>query len=108
VHFIKRDRYVMMYLRMALLQKTPGSQAMINDISRATRRFIDNCEKNGKLQPNVDKEQAALAMVFDLLGPMILEPFATEIFGVSMYDPDMITSRNKMSIRMMTSGFLKK
>lgn len=108
VDIIVRDKDVLMYLRMALLEKTPGSQAMINHILSITRQFIDACEKKGTLQADVDKEQAALVLLFDLLGPLILEPFAEAALGRSMYDRDMVASRNDLLRRMLTRGFLKK
>ncbi len=106
--FVTHDKNVLMYLRMALLEKTPGSQAMVEEIVHITRRFIDSCHANGSLQPNVDKKQAALFLVFDLLGPVLLEPFARKAFGVSMFDPDMVVDRNKTLRRTVLRGFLKK
>lgn len=108
VDMIVRDKDVLMYLRMALLEKTPGSQAMINHILGITRQFIDACEEKGTLQAGVDKEQAALVLLFDLLGPLILEPFAEAALGRSMYDREMVAGRNDLLRRMLTRGFLEK
>ncbi|NIB41600.1 TetR/AcrR family transcriptional regulator [Pseudomaricurvus alkylphenolicus] len=108
VAFIERDRDVMLYLRTALLQKNQGSLAMMQEIRDITRRYIDTCEAQGNLQPDVDKEQAALMMFFDLLGPLILEPFSHQLYGASMYDASMVAARNKMLSRMLTRGFLVK
>ncbi len=108
LNFVAHDKNVLMYLRMALLEKTPGSQAMVGEIIHITRRFVDNCHANGSLQPNVDKKNAALFLVFDLLGPLLLEPFAHEIFGMSMYEPGTVVDRNKSLRRIITRGFLKK
>ncbi|MCV6625448.1 MAG: TetR/AcrR family transcriptional regulator [Cellvibrionaceae bacterium] len=106
--FIESDRYVLMYLRTALLQKNTGSLAMLVEIHGIIRRFIDNCEQQGNLQAGVDKDQATLMMLFDLLGPVIIEPFAQEMFGASMYQSDRVLARNSMARRMFTQGFLRK
>jgi AcrR family transcriptional regulator len=105
--WIARDRNVIMYARMALMEKTPGSQALFDQLLAIMRQFIDNNAKRGLLQAGVDREWAALYLVFDFIGPAIIEPFAKSAFGKSMYSKPMISARNAFMVRTFTRGFLK-
>lgn len=105
--WIPRDRNVIMYARMALMEKTPGSQALFDQLLSIMRQFIDNNAKRGLLQPGVDRDWAAIYLVFDFIGPAIIEPFAKSAFGKSMYSKPMISARNAFMVRTFTRGFLK-
>jgi AcrR family transcriptional regulator len=105
--WIPRDRNVIMYARMALMEKTPGSQALFDQLLSIMRQFIDNNAKRGLLQTGVDRDWAAIYLVFDFIGPAIIEPFAKSAFGKSMYSKPMISARNAFMVRTFTRGFLK-
>ena len=107
VDWITRDRDALMYARMALMEKTPGSQALFDELLAIMRQFVDLNARRGFLQPNVDRDWAAIYMVFDFIGPAIIEPFAKVAFGKSMYSRSMIARRNAFMKRMLTRGFLK-
>jgi AcrR family transcriptional regulator len=108
VDWITRDRDALMYARMALMEKTPGSQALFDQLLAIMRQFIDLNAKRGFLQPDVDREWAAIYMVFDFIGPAIIEPFAQSAFGKSMYSKPLIAKRNAFMVRVFTRGFLKR
>lgn len=107
LEWISRDRDALMYARMALMEKSPGSQALFDEILSIMRQFIDMNAKRGLLQPGVDREWAAIYLVFDFIGPAIVEPFAKSAFGKSMYSKPMIAARNAFMVRTFTRGFLK-
>ena len=46
-------------------------------------------------------------MLFDFIGPAVIEPFAKAAFGGSMYSKSMIAKRNAFMIRAFTHGFFK-
>ncbi|BBE33337.1 TetR family transcriptional regulator [Sphingosinicella microcystinivorans] len=106
--WIPRDRDALMYARMSLMERTPGSQALFDEMLAVMRQFIDNNARLGFLQPDVDREWAAIYMVFDFIGPAIIEPFAQHSLGESMYAKTMITRRNAFMTRLFTRGFLKR
>ena len=106
--WIPRDRDALMYARMSLMERTPGSQALFDEMLAVMRQFIDNNARLGFLQPDVDREWAAIYMVFDFIGPAIIEPFAKHTLGQSMYAKPMISRRNAFMIRLFTRGFLKR
>ena len=105
--WLERDRDAVLYLRTALMERTPGSQALLERLLDLFRRFVAENRRRGFLQDGVDDEWASIYMFFDFLGPAILEPFADDVFGASMYTPDMISRRNRFMRRLMTRGFLK-
>lgn len=106
--WIPRDRDALMYARMSLMERTPGSQALFDEMLAVMRRFVDNNARRGFLQADVDREWAAIYMVFDFIGPAVIEPFAQQAFGKSMYAKTMISKRNAFMIRLFTRGFLKR
>lgn len=107
VEWIGRDRYVLMYARMALFELTPGSQALFDQMLAIMRQFVDINARRGLLQPDVDREWAAIYVFYDFIGPAIMEPFAKAAFGHSMYSEAMIAKRNAFMTRVFTRGFLK-
>lgn len=106
--WIPRDRDALMYARMSLMERTPGSQALFDEMLAVMRQFVDNNARLGFLQADVDREWAAIYMVFDFIGPAVIEPFAQQAFGKSMYAKSMISERNAFMIRLFTRGFLKR
>ncbi|MCC7410552.1 MAG: TetR/AcrR family transcriptional regulator [Gammaproteobacteria bacterium] len=107
VEWITRDRHALMYARMALMERTPGSQVLFDQMLGIMRQFVEVNAKRGLLQPGVDHEWAALYMLFDFIGPAVIEPFAKSAFGRSMYSHSMIAKRNAFMVRAFTRGFLK-
>lgn len=107
LQWISRDRDALMYARMALMEKTPGSQALFDEMLAIMRQFVEMNAARGLLQPGVDREWAAIYMLFDFIGPAVIEPFAKAAFGKSMYAKSMITARNAFMSRAFTRGFLK-
>lgn len=105
--WIPRDRDALMYARMSLMERTPGSQALFDEMLAVMRQFVDNNARLGFLQPDVDRELAAIYLVFDFIGPAVIEPFAPHAFGASMYSEAMIARRMAFMIRLFTRGFLK-
>jgi TetR/AcrR family transcriptional regulator, regulator of cefoperazone and chloramphenicol sensitivity len=107
LEWISRDRDALMYARMALMEKTSGSQALFDQMLAVMRQFVDMNAARGLLQPGVDREWAAIYMLFDFIGPAVIEPFAKSAFGKSMYSKSMIAARNAFMTRLFTRGFLK-
>ena len=107
VEWIDRDRDALLYMRRALVDKSPGSRRMLKRLVEVLSLFITVNKERGFLQEGVDEEQAATFLLFDFLGPAIVEPFALEVFGSSMYERGMVERRNAFTKRMLTGGFLK-
>lgn len=107
VEWVTRDRDVLMYARMALMERTTGSQALFDELLAIMRDFVALNARRGLLQPGVDREWAAIYMLFDFIGPAVIEPFAKAAFGKSMYSKSMIAKRNAFMIRSFTHGFFK-
>ena len=107
VEWIDKDRDTLLYMRMALLERSPGSQRIFARLVEILRDFIAVYKQRGFLQEGVDEEWAAMFLVFDFLGPAVIEPFALATFGKSMYERSMIEKRNAFMRRLVTQGFLK-
>ncbi len=107
VEWIDRDRDALLYMRRAMVDKSPGSRRMLKRLVEVLRQFVAVNQERGFVQEGVDEEQAATFLLFDFLGPAIVEPFALEVFGSSMYERSMIERRNAFTKRMVTTGFLE-
>jgi AcrR family transcriptional regulator len=107
VEWLERDRGLMLYIRTAFMEQTSCSQEMFDRLLKTLRSFVSQNKENGFLQDGVDEEWAAIYLLFDLLGPAIIEPFAETAFGASMYARPMIERRNAFGRRLMTRGFLE-
>lgn len=106
VEWIERDRDALMYMRRAMVEQSPGSLKLFLRLVEVLRDFIAVNKERGFLQDGVDEEWAAMFLVFDFLGPAIVEPFAAEAFGHSMYERSVVERRNAFMKRMVTKGFL--
>ncbi|MDE2692406.1 MAG: TetR/AcrR family transcriptional regulator [Acidobacteriota bacterium] len=106
VEWIERDRDALMYMRRAMVEQSPGSLKLLLRLVEVLRDFVAVNRERGFLQDGVDEEWAAMFLVFDFLGPAVVEPFAEEAFGRSMYERSMVERRNAFMKRMVTRGFL--
>lgn len=107
VMFSNQDVDMLMYLRMALMENSPGAQEIAAELLKITESWISVFDEKGLLRANVDKKFAALFMTFNLVGPLMLEPFAQKMVGASMYDADVVERRNKILNQALTQGLIK-
>lgn len=105
--FIRKDRDVLMYLRMAILEKTPGSLALLKNLQEVTKQHVEKSAKQGVLQAGVDQHWMSIYLLFDMIGPMMLEPFAKDLFGESMYDIGCVRERQRFYRHLITRGVYK-
>jgi len=107
VEWVERERDALLYLRTSLMERTPGSQALLRELLEIMRRFVQINRRRGLLQDGVDEEWAAIYLVIDFLGPAVLEPFSEQEFGMSMYHREMVKRRSAFMNRVSTRGFMK-
>ncbi len=107
VEWVERERDALLYVRAALMEKTPGSQALLRQLLEIMRRFVALNRERGLLQDDVDEDWAATFLVIDFLGPAVLEPFSEAEFGMSMYHREMVKRRSAFMNRVVTRGFMK-
>ena len=107
VEWVERERDALLYLRSSLMERTPGSQALLRELLGIMRRFVQTKRQRGLLQDGVDEEWATIYLVIDFLGPAVLEPFSEQEFGMSMYHREMVKRRSAFMNRVSTRGFMK-
>lgn len=107
VEWVERERDALLYLRSALMEKTPGSQVLLRQLLGIMRQFVEMNRERGFLQDDIDEEWASIFLLIDFLGPAVLEPFSEEEFGKSMYHREMVKRRSAFMNRVVTRGFLK-
>jgi len=107
VKWISSNMDALLYARMTLLEKSGGGQLMFSELFQTMLEFIEQNEKRGFLQQDIDKKWAAFDMVFDFIGPLIIEPLVKKEFGESMYSKEMIIKRNEFLRKMFIGGIFK-
>lgn len=104
---IKDDRAVLQYLRFALLHPKEGTQRLFKRYFGMYEEVIGSFEKKGQLNEGVDARWAAFLLMFMQLGPLLIEPFAEQILGTSIYSPKQLKERQQAYMNMLLSPMLK-
>jgi len=107
VEFFEHDRDILLYLRFALMHPQKGTQNLIQRYFDMYRNIVDELVKNGRVNPNADLRWGAFMLMFMQLGPLIMEPFAEQLLGQSMYDGKLLDERQRAYINMLTEPFLR-
>ena len=95
------------YIRMALLEVTPGSQALFDALYALMQSFVDGMDRLGRLQPRVDRDMVALFLLYDFLGAALVAPFGQKAFGMPMFDSRLVARRNLTMARLFTCGVFR-
>ncbi len=93
------------YLRYILGDPAARSEKVIKNYRQ---QFVDQVailREQGLLADDVDEHWLAYTLMFLQMGPMILEPYANALDGVSMYTPEQTKARNEAYLTLLRSAF---
>ena len=107
VEFSKVERDVLLYLRASLIEQSPRASEMAARLFEITKNWVSTFDKNKLLVDGVDKDTVASFMFYNLIGPLIIEPYSRDLFGRSVYNAKQVKLRNELLLRAMTTGILK-
>lgn len=107
VDWVALNRPVMTYVRTALFERTAGSQALFDQVFRTMRHFVDAAAARGGLQTGVDRDMAALFLLYDFVGPALVAPFVGKVFDKAPFHPSSVTRRNEFMSRLFRRGIFK-
>lgn len=107
VSWVAENSKIFAYIRMALLEVTPGSQALFGVLYALMQRFVDGMDRLGRLQPGVDRDTVALFLLYDFPGAALVSPFAAEAFGTPMFESRLVARRNLTMARLFTCGVFR-
>jgi TetR/AcrR family transcriptional regulator, regulator of cefoperazone and chloramphenicol sensitivity len=107
VAWVAQNRSVMTYVRTALFERTPGSQALFDQLFRQMRHFVDAAADRGSLQTGVDRDMAAIYLIYDFVGPALLAPFVGKIYDQAPFHASSVARRNEFFSRLFTRGIFK-
>lgn len=107
MQFSKKDLDSLMYLRMALMENSPGARKMTKELLKITQAWIETLAERKMLRSDVDRRSAALFMMFQLIGPLVVEPFSQDLTGASLYTPESVSRRSALLKQALTSGLIK-
>lgn len=105
--FSKNDLDSLMYLRMALMENSPGARKMTKELLKITEAWIASLAERKMLRIDVDQRSAALFMMFQLIGPLVIEPFSEDLIGTSLYTQESVSRRNALLMQALTRGLIK-
>jgi TetR/AcrR family transcriptional regulator, regulator of cefoperazone and chloramphenicol sensitivity len=92
------------YLRRAIMDANPWGEALFQRYFESIRRMIDKYDAKGLLRPDTDRLWLPLLYMFQLVGPLVLEPFIKSMLGKSPYEPEMWVRFQKASQNMFWRG----
>lgn len=92
------------YLRRAIMDANPWGEALFQRYFESIRRMIDKYDAQGLLREDSDRLWLPLLYLFQLIGPLVLEPFIKSMLGKSPYEPDMWVRFQKASHSMFWRG----
>lgn len=92
------------YLRRSLLEGTPASQAVFDELLALTNQSVDLLQRAGGLRADSDAEWRPFQILFIVLGTLLMEPVIQSHFEAPVFDPDMIRIRTAANHDLLSHG----
>lgn len=85
---------IMAYLRQAI-SKPEHSGELVERLYQRIYSFVERADKKGDIQADIDLHWSAFTILSMLLGPLMMEPYAKQLIGDSMYSESSLVTRNR-------------
>lgn len=92
------------YLRRAIVEASPWGETLFRRYHESIRRMIDKFDAAGRISPETDRFWLPMIYMFVLMGPLILDPFIKNMFGRSVYEPEMWARFQKAFTSLVWNG----
>jgi AcrR family transcriptional regulator len=100
------DPVMRAYLRRALLQDEPSSNALLDEMLEVTRLGLDTLDRAGGIRADSDPQWRPYQALFLALGPMLLEPLLQRALDGHAFDPDVVHDRSTANLDFFARGML--
>jgi AcrR family transcriptional regulator len=95
---------VRQYMRRSLLEATPASQTIFDELLALTNASLGQLQRAGGLQESPDPQWRPYQLLFVILGTLLLEPSIQSHFDRSVYEPDLRRERTAANYDLLAHG----
>jgi hypothetical protein len=95
---------VRQYMRRSLLEATPASQTIFDELLALTNASLDRLQRAGGLRETSDPRWRPYQLLFVILGTLLLEPAIQSHFDQSVYEPDLRRARTEANYDLLAHG----
>jgi AcrR family transcriptional regulator len=98
---------VRQYIRRSLLEATPASQTIFDELLALIDMSLSQLARAGGLREGADPQWRPYQLLFVLLGTLLLEPSVQSHFDKSLYGPDLRRQRTAANYDLLSHGIFR-
>ena len=98
---------VRQYIRRSLLEATPASQTIFDELLALTNASLDQLQRAGGVRESSDPQWRPYQLLFVILGTLLLEPAIQSHFEQSVHDPDLRRERTAANYDLLSQGMFR-
>ena len=98
---------VRQYIRRSLLEATPASQTIFDELLALTNASLGQLQRAGGLRESSDPQWRPYQLLFVILGTLLLEPAIQHHFDRSVYEPDLLRKRTAANYDLLSHGMFR-
>ena len=95
---------VRQYIRRSLLEGTPASKTIFDELLALTNESLGQLQRAGGLRGDADPQWRPYQILFVILGTLLLEPAMQSHFDRSVYEPDLLRERTAANYDLLSHG----
>jgi AcrR family transcriptional regulator len=95
---------VRQYIRRSLLEGTPASKTIFDELLALTNESLGQLQRAGGLRESSDPQWRPYQLLFVILGTLLLEPAMQRHFDRSVYEPDLLQERTAANYDLLSHG----
>jgi AcrR family transcriptional regulator len=92
------------YIRRSLLEGTPASQTIFDELLALTNASLGQLQRAGGLRESSDPQWRPYQLLFVILGTVLLEPAIQRHFDQSVYEPGLLRERTAANHDLLSHG----
>jgi TetR/AcrR family transcriptional regulator, regulator of cefoperazone and chloramphenicol sensitivity len=99
---------VRQYIRRSLLEATPASQTIFDELLALVNASLSRLQQAGGLREGSDPQWRPYQLLFVLLGTLLLEPAVQSHFDKSLYGADLRRERTAANYDLLSHGMFRR
>jgi len=92
------------YLGRSLFEATESSQRLFEALTEIISVGLDTLEATGMVRSGMDRVWRAYAVLFIILGPVMLSRQLEAVLGTDAFDPDVVLARSTSNVDLLRRG----
>jgi AcrR family transcriptional regulator len=106
-HVIAVSPVLRQYIRRSLLEGTPASQSIFDELVALIHKILDHLHRVGGLSESSDSTWRPYQLLFVTLGTLLLEPVIQSHFEQSIYDAHLLSDRTAANYELLFHGMFR-